>query len=198
MPNHQDLRVVKTKRALHAALLTLINQKDFRLITITELINEATINRGTFYKHYERKEDLLEELLQEIMDDLVLAYHEPYRQSERLSLSNIKPESIRVFHHVKKYENFYKMLFSNNTGNFHNIFYNKLKRLMMDSAEMDELGDINIDLFTSYQTYAIIGLIVEWVKKDFTYSVDYMNDQFVQILQTKQTFSNRNNVINKT
>jgi len=185
LPNNQDLRVIKTKRALHVALLSLISKKDFESITITDLIKEATINRGTFYKHYERKEDLLEELLQEIMDDLVLAYHEPYRQSKQLSLNSIKPDSIRVFHHVEKYESFYKMLFSNNTGNFHQLFYNKFKRLMMDSAEMDELDDINIDLFTSYQTYAIIGLIVEWVKQDFKYSVDYMNEQLVRILRYK-------------
>jgi len=77
------------------------------------------------------------------------------------------------------------MLFSGNYGYFHTIFYNKFKHLMIESSEMDLPEGIDIDLFTSYQTYAIIGLIIEWVNKDFRYSVDYMNDQLVRILHTK-------------
>lgn len=53
--------------------------------------------------------------------------------------------------------------------------------LLMKSVELEELGDVNIDLLTSYQTCAIIGLIVEWANKEFKYSIDYMNEQLVLI-----------------
>ncbi|WP_158582405.1 MULTISPECIES: TetR-like C-terminal domain-containing protein [unclassified Rummeliibacillus] len=37
-------------------------------------------------------------------------------------------------------------------------------------------------------TYAIIGMIVEWVKRDFIYPVSYMNEQLTKILKVRAQF----------
>lgn len=47
-----DRRVKKTKKAFNQALFTLLDQKPFQQITITDIVTEADVNRGTFYKHY--------------------------------------------------------------------------------------------------------------------------------------------------
>ncbi len=62
--NRNDLRVVKTKQALHNALLTLLSEKPLENISIAEICREANVNRGTFYLHYEQKEKLFEEYFQ--------------------------------------------------------------------------------------------------------------------------------------
>ena len=64
-----DLRIIKTKQALHDALLTLLSQKPLEQISIAEICREAKVNRGTFYLHYEQKEGLFEEYFQEIMEE---------------------------------------------------------------------------------------------------------------------------------
>ena len=43
-----DLRVVKTKRAIYAALERLLHKKSIDKITVAELSREAMINKGTF------------------------------------------------------------------------------------------------------------------------------------------------------
>ncbi len=52
-----DRRITKSKKAMKEALLTLMKTKDFRKITITDIVKASDLNRGTFYKHYQSKEE---------------------------------------------------------------------------------------------------------------------------------------------
>ncbi len=54
-----DIRIVKTRRAIQTAFLKLMKEKGFAAITVKDIIQEAEINRSTFYAHYEDKYDLL-------------------------------------------------------------------------------------------------------------------------------------------
>ena len=58
----QDRRITKTRKAIYAAFLQLLNQKNFETITVQEIIDLADVGRSTFYSHYESKELLLDEL----------------------------------------------------------------------------------------------------------------------------------------
>lgn len=55
MSEKEDLRVRKTKKALHMAFLDLLSHKTFEEITINELCEAAGVRRATFYKHYDDK-----------------------------------------------------------------------------------------------------------------------------------------------
>ena len=52
----QDRRITKTRKAIYAAFLQLLNQKNFETITVQEIIDIADVGRSTFYSHYESKE----------------------------------------------------------------------------------------------------------------------------------------------
>lgn len=43
-----DRRIKKTKQALNQALFTLLDEKTFQQITITDIVTVADVNRGTF------------------------------------------------------------------------------------------------------------------------------------------------------
>ena len=65
-----DRRVVKTRREIRNALLSLIEEKDFEVITVLDITKRANINRGTFYLHYLDKYDMLEKYEQELFEKL--------------------------------------------------------------------------------------------------------------------------------
>jgi AcrR family transcriptional regulator len=58
-PNAEDPRVKRTQRCLWEALRTLLEERSFEQISVTDICEEATINRTTFYKHFEGKYELL-------------------------------------------------------------------------------------------------------------------------------------------
>lgn len=68
-----DHRVLMTKMLLRQSFFTLLSQKDFEGITVTELCQEAGINRGTFYAHYQDMDDLLRSIENEIFLSLTEA-----------------------------------------------------------------------------------------------------------------------------
>lgn len=65
-----DLRVTLTKRLLQDGLLRLLKQKELSKINVTELCEEAGVNRATFYRHYEQPRDILNELRKNVSQDV--------------------------------------------------------------------------------------------------------------------------------
>ncbi|MDF2065479.1 TetR/AcrR family transcriptional regulator [Bacillus sp. Cr_A10] len=181
-----DIRIVKTKESLHEALLELLKEKSLETLSISEICRKAKINRGTFYLHYGRVEDLFEEYFQEIMEDLASSYEEPYRHVLVLKTSSLDPSTIRIFHHIEKYKPFYKIVFSKNAPlTYYYLLFEKINSLLhTDKAVKLEEG-INMNLNSAYQANAIIGIIIEWYKGDFEHSASYLNEQLVKILNVK-------------
>lgn len=69
MVNNTDLRVLKTRKNIRASFINLLLVKDFKDITIQNIIDEALIGRSTFYDHYFDKYDLLNQLVDEVLVD---------------------------------------------------------------------------------------------------------------------------------
>lgn len=183
-----DLRIIKTKQALHDALLTLLSQKPLEQISIAEICREAKVNRGTFYLHYEQKEGLFEEYFQEIMEDLYQSYEEPYRAVTTLDTNQLDPNTIRIFHHIERFKMFYRIVFSKNVPltYYYMLFdgiYSLLKR-DITTQHIHQMEDhISIDYYSAYQANAIIGLIIQWYRGDFSDSVTMLNQQLAAILK---------------
>ena len=57
-----DLRVRYTKEIIQTSFLALLEKKSLSKITVKEVCDQAQINRGTFYKHYQNCYDLMDEI----------------------------------------------------------------------------------------------------------------------------------------
>ena len=65
-PEHTDMRVARTRKALRSAFTDMICEMDYEQITIKELTERAGVNRKTFYLHYDSLDDLLGEMQNEM------------------------------------------------------------------------------------------------------------------------------------
>lgn len=61
----EDLRVLKTRKAIYSALGKLLTEKKFSKITVHDICEESFVSRTAFYSHYRDKYDLLEKWLSE-------------------------------------------------------------------------------------------------------------------------------------
>ena len=73
----RDRRLLRTKKVIIAALMQLLTEKDLSEITVTELAERAGINRKTFYLHYDRVEDIIEDFGEDLLNytDRVMRTH---------------------------------------------------------------------------------------------------------------------------
>jgi AcrR family transcriptional regulator len=60
-----DPRVKRTRQLLQRAFLELFQEKRFSAITVQDIAERATVNRATFYAHFEDKYDLLDSIIRE-------------------------------------------------------------------------------------------------------------------------------------
>ena len=98
-----NLRVRRTKILLREALIALIEERGFEALTIGELTERAMVSRAAFYRNYQDKYDLVEQIFEEAMSALLNAVGE---------LGSEHPPEIWVtfFEHIAQYERLYRVL----------------------------------------------------------------------------------------
>jgi AcrR family transcriptional regulator len=126
--NSGDLRVRRTHRLLREALLALIEERGFDALTVGEIASRAMVSRAAFYRYYQDKYDLAEQIFEETLQAMVNEF-DPLRR-EMLHNSGPQPTSdfwaklfeqamhsaplpepwVKLFEHVAEYERFYRVL----------------------------------------------------------------------------------------
>lgn len=97
-----DRRAVRTRRALHDALMSLIMSKGFEALTVQDIIDKADVGRSTFYAHYTGKEDLLRSGFEMLRAELDEARHAA-RTGAGGSRSEPLGFSLAMFEHAARY-----------------------------------------------------------------------------------------------
>ncbi|MBB6634996.1 TetR/AcrR family transcriptional regulator [Cohnella thailandensis] len=195
---YPDRRVRKTKEILKSSLLTLMQEKSFQQISITELVSHADCTRGTFYAHYEQKEDLLDEMIEEMFERMTEAYRRPYAGMSMVDFNELPGSSIVLFDHFTENRTFYKVMLDPRTNyNFRETLTRRMDRLFRKDFEFivtERDAHIDTKLFGTYRIHGIIGLILEWIDSDFELPASYMGEQLVEILKfsTPQVYVKRN------
>ena len=67
----QDLRIIKTHKALCETFITMLEEKNFEEITVNELCERAMVRRATFYKHFADKYDFFSFFIRDIRSKLL-------------------------------------------------------------------------------------------------------------------------------
>ena len=111
----KDRRIQKTRKVLHEALISLILEKDYRSITIQEIIDRANVGRSTFYTHFQDKDDLLTSEVGNLRHMLRTAQVKTPLVSEK-SYEKIIGFSLMMFEHAYEYRHVYKALIGSQGG----------------------------------------------------------------------------------
>lgn len=98
-----NLRVRRTRILLREALIALIEERSFEEITIGELTERAMVSRAAFYRNYQDKYDLVEQIFEEAISALLSAVED---------LGQEHPAEIWVafFEHIAHYRRLYRAL----------------------------------------------------------------------------------------
>ena len=98
-----NVRVRRTQKLLREALIELIEERGFEALTIGELTSRAMVSRAAFYRNYQDKYDLVEQIFEETMSALLNAVGDLGREHP--------PEIwVKFFEHIAEYERLYRAL----------------------------------------------------------------------------------------
>jgi len=99
----RNLRLRRTQTLLREALIALIEERGFEALTIGEITERAMVSRAAFYRNYQDKYDLVEQIFEEAMSDLLNSVGD---------LGQEHPAEIWVqfFEHIAAYARLYRAL----------------------------------------------------------------------------------------
>lgn len=173
-----DPRVKRTRLMIEEALLKLMEEKDYKDINVQEIAKESTLHRGTFYLHYFDKEDLLEQLLDNALDDLKSSIR---IKDIEYTYENIHPHPafIRFFEKLTERPRFYQIMLAKEKVNSFTESVRDIIKAFVEDA-IDHMIKDNIenkvpkDISIAYITSAFLGVIIWWLNNDMPHSPKYM------------------------
>jgi AcrR family transcriptional regulator len=183
----EDRRITRTKSALNRAFLELIKEKGYASVTVEEITARANLGRTTFYLHYQDKEDLLLEGLEE---QLTAWVNEITRLPLILWFQKSNNKLIRwifqtVFETVKANEDMFALATQEQTSKLYERFHRILTEAVTKVIEgnpwsKNRLAEVSLPIsyLIDYFAGAMWASIVWWASNEFSPSPDEMANYF--------------------
>ena len=165
MEKKEDLRVVKTRNLLYSTLIKLLEEKSFEEIKVSDICEQALINRSTFYSHYADKYELFSSYVDDLKKSLT---------SELEKNTNIKNskeyylEMISLFlKHIEDKKVVYSSIMRNNRNSI--VMDMAYDAIIKDvESHIDEYENIKTDIPTQiiskFYVSAVINVCLEYIK----------------------------------
>ena len=168
--NKNDSRYKKSEKNIQEALLRLIVKKEFALINVKEICDEANINRNTFYLHHKSKEELVDSMITDLSVFFSEATDIRGRDYYELNERNLQMLFYAIFKYLDNYKNELNVFFSDpNLSGYMIKLEKSIKKTMMDYIDFSVLkNEITVD----YCIAGFLGVLRNWVTKSSYTPID--------------------------
>ncbi|MCM3628252.1 TetR/AcrR family transcriptional regulator [Paenibacillus glycanilyticus] len=169
MQEKTDPRIYRTKLMLRNALIELLEEKGLEAITIRDLMQQAGLNRSTFYLHYRDKYDLLERSKEDMLKDIleIVSDIDPVHIMNFAARNEPHPVFLELFDFFTQHAVFFKVLLGPKGDPAYPVqvkqimlqhIFNKLSLLQSDQIAMPR------EFIIAYLASANLGVIQHWLE----------------------------------
>ena len=174
-----DLRVKLTKRLLKNAIIDLLEFKDVQEISVTELCENAGINRTTFYCHYKSIEEIIIEIENDVLIDYERVYNiltPDYDLDDLISnLLKFFVEHARVLGLVLNKKKDFGLM-----QQIYRYSFDRFKKYVTDNLSQEKTEPI-MYLFYGL-SYGIIGIIGKWYKNEMQDPINVVESAITRVM----------------
>lgn len=175
---------LRVKSSITMALFSLMHQKSFSDITISEIIRTAGVARVSFYRNYDSKEDVLLTLIEDILEEFRSTIDS--NETNYYTYENIR----RSFAYFKRYGSYILDLYHFGYGS---ILLEKLNQFHEEVA-----GNMPSRSIERYELYMYMGALfntaIQWIRNGTMESEEDITGMFCRACGiTEKNRKNRKN-----
>lgn len=150
---------IRSKKWIAAALVSLMQEKPFSKITIQEITQKAELDRRTFYRNFDSKEDVLRFYIYQLSTE----YANELQNEETLSI----PISLLIFCEIAyKHKKFISMLIQNNLSVLLLSVFDEVLPAVHEKVQDRFVGaaetDTNLDYVFAYNAGGFWNILNKW------------------------------------
>lgn len=168
-----DFRIQRTYKTLQNALISLLNEKSFDDITVSELCEKAMIRRATFYKHFGDKYELFTFSIRELQ--------EQFKEKNSLEYDTEDPKTfyVNMFDYslqlVEQYNDIFKSMMSGSSSQMlFDILSNEIESDICEHLRQDVKNGTVIpaipELIATMLTGSLVYTMKWWVMHEHSIS----------------------------
>jgi len=157
-----DARIRRTRDALGDALVALMQEKPFEMITVQDVLDRAHVSRSTFYSHYSDKDDLLMSDAEDFFESIAMALSVHGDKSDR-----VFPVQ-EFFAHLSDVQPFFKALVK--SGKFHENmelarghFARGIERRLSEMPRAQSIPRNQLSAIAFTHAGALLSLLTWWL-----------------------------------
>lgn len=174
-----DRRVVRTRKLLGDALMSLIMERGYESITVQNIVEQANVGRATFYAHYRDKEDLLLTTMRKGYQQLELKVREAMCLPEA-----IVPLGL-IFEYAAQNRDLFLVILN---GAGKTAAYQQARDYLASCAkeELQVLYGVSnpaLEAAAMYFAAAFLGMLIWWLEQEMPRPVDEMVDTFQELFR---------------
>jgi AcrR family transcriptional regulator len=178
-----DPRVIRTRQMLCDALVSLIAEKGFDAITVQDIADRATLNRATFYLHYQDKHDLLVKSLRNAIDELMTDIGASTDEQGQLIFESPLRPIKTIFEHVAQHARFYQVMLSAEgvpafSAGVRDYMAEVTLRWLSATQPQPQRSRVPLEIVASSLSWSLLGILIWWLEHDMPHSPEYMAGQF--------------------
>lgn len=182
--SQSDPRSIRTRALLRDSLIHLAAENKFNNLTVSDITQQAGLNRTTFYLHYSGINELLDDCTRTLFNQMREDIYANELFDFQSDLTVLEPFVSSVFYHLEQYEAFYRMMLGKQ-GNpeFKSLFQTLLSELIFEPIlENNNQPDINwqIEMGLRFTCAGFAGVIVWWLEKGKPVSVVQVSQQIIR------------------
>lgn len=167
-----DPRTIRTKEMLKRAVFKLLNEGVMlNQLSVQKVTKQATLNRTTFYLHYEDINHLLDDLTKEIFNEVT----EKITDLNHIHLLNEKEHLVELLNYLASQKHALRLLFQ--FEQFEKMLFQLMKQLI-DTRRLNSDRVTSNSLVDSHiKAASIVGVISWWLKGGGHFTAGYIADQ---------------------
>ena len=181
-----DRRVQRTRQLLNSALMSLIVEKGYDSVTVQDIIDRANLGRSTFYAHYQDKEDLLLNGIDEVVHSLIWGGEAASTDGQGEGTTQRILSAEPIFRHAQEEYQLHKAIFA---GSGLEVMHKEIQNHLCNHIEeqIDQLlpdeksPPVELSVISNYLAGALLTLLVWWLEKDMPYPPERMDALYQEL-----------------
>lgn len=189
----EDLRVIRTKKLLREALISLLQQKSIEKINVIEICDKAMVHRATFYKYFEDKYHLLSCAIEDIKEDVLIA------STDKIEFDSTEDMYLYLVNRILDYVETNKgMLFNimekNKSDTLIQIIYDVMEKCIEYYLQKNsnlENGRVPIAIASRFYAGGVTAVVLWWVQGNKSASKEQLLEYSKLIISEGITVAHR-------